>query len=337
MKSPEKRCANCNFDYDKGFRFCPNCGQKSEDTLTVKVLFYNTLSNYFSYDARFLKSVVPLHFKPGYVAKEFVLGRRLKYLHPAQYYLFASVLFFFLFSFTVRNLDNEVNDQIKQSFEEVKNNPLDKLSSKDSLSSSVIFSPSAVSSTPSTNNTSGLEDDHEEEPIDIDFGINMKRLDSLIEVNAPIEDQLASLGMNKNSSGLEKRFFTQYVKVHKNRGGGLVQSFFDTIPIALFFYLPIFSVILYFIFWKKVSFTHNLVFSFYFFSFLFLVFTINTLINQFVLSKETSFFWVAFQWIVLYLFLAAKYFYAETYWRSLYKSLLVFAINFLLILPLLLS
>lgn len=62
-------------------------------------------------------------------------------------------------------------------------------------------------------------------------------------------------------------------------------------------------------------------------------FTINTLINQFVLSKETSFFWVAFLWIVLYLFLAAKYFYAETYWRSLYKSLLVFAINFLLILP----
>ena len=71
-----------------------------------------------------------------------------------------------------------------------------------------------MSSTPSTNNTSGLGDDHEEEPIDIDFGINMKRLDSLIEVNAPIEDQLASLGMNKNSSGLEKRFFTQYVKVH---------------------------------------------------------------------------------------------------------------------------
>ena len=54
------------------------------------------------------------------MAKEFVLGRRLKYLHPAQYYLFASVLFFFLFSFIVRNLDNEVNDQIKQSFKELK-------------------------------------------------------------------------------------------------------------------------------------------------------------------------------------------------------------------------
>lgn len=69
----------------------------------------------------------------------------------------------------MRNLDNEVNDQIKQSFEEVKNSPLDELASKDSLSSSAIFSPSAVSSTPSTNNTSGLEDDHEEEPIGYRF------------------------------------------------------------------------------------------------------------------------------------------------------------------------
>ena len=81
----------------KDLDFALIVAKNQEDTLTVKVLFYNTLSNYFSYDARFLKSVVPLLFKPGYVAKEFVLGRRLKYLHPAQYYLFASVLFSFSF------------------------------------------------------------------------------------------------------------------------------------------------------------------------------------------------------------------------------------------------
>lgn len=89
------RCKNCNLEYIDKFSFCPNCGQKVNDQLTVNLLFYNTISNYLSVDARILKSFISLLFRPGHVAKEFVYGKRLQYLHPAQFYLFVSVLFFF--------------------------------------------------------------------------------------------------------------------------------------------------------------------------------------------------------------------------------------------------
>tara|TARA_R110002033_G_scaffold104428_5_gene151932 strand:- start:379 stop:702 length:324 start_codon:yes stop_codon:yes gene_type:complete len=102
MKHDYTTCKNCEKDYDKEFQFCPHCGQKANDELTLGVLFYNTISNYFSFDARFFKSYIPLMFKPGYLPKRFIEGKRLLYLHPAQMYLFISVVFFFLFSFIAR-------------------------------------------------------------------------------------------------------------------------------------------------------------------------------------------------------------------------------------------
>ena len=84
------------FDVRKDFKFCPHCGQQTNDELTVALLFYNTITNYFSFDARFIKSIVPLLFKPGYLPKVFIEVKRSIYLHPGQLYLFISVLFFFL-------------------------------------------------------------------------------------------------------------------------------------------------------------------------------------------------------------------------------------------------
>lgn len=88
------RCQNCNGIIKEDYQFCPHCGQKTNDELTIGVLFYNTISNYFSFDARFLKSFLPLMFKPGDLAIKFLQGKRLLYLHPAQMYLFVSVIFF---------------------------------------------------------------------------------------------------------------------------------------------------------------------------------------------------------------------------------------------------
>ena len=114
MESNQLNCQNCEQPYKKGFNFCPSCGQKTNEELTIGVLFYNTISNYFSFDARFLKSFIPLMFKPGYLAKKFLEGKRLLYLHPAQMYLFVSVIFFFVFSFTVNDWIKEANKANKE-------------------------------------------------------------------------------------------------------------------------------------------------------------------------------------------------------------------------------
>ena len=112
-----EQCKNCEKQFDSSFDYCPYCGQEAADNLTIGVLFSNTIENYFSIDARFFRSFLPLMLKPGVIARRFVDGKRLKYLHPAQAYLFISVLFFFIFSFSVRQADNQVNEALEKGFE----------------------------------------------------------------------------------------------------------------------------------------------------------------------------------------------------------------------------
>ncbi|WP_290699405.1 hypothetical protein [Lacinutrix sp.] len=53
MSIQYKTCKNCENDFRSNFDFCPHCGMKDKEGLTLTVLFYNTVSNYFSFDARF--------------------------------------------------------------------------------------------------------------------------------------------------------------------------------------------------------------------------------------------------------------------------------------------
>ncbi|HNU60388.1 MAG TPA: DUF3667 domain-containing protein, partial [Aquaticitalea sp.] len=110
-------CHSCAQKFEAQYPYCPYCGQKAQTKLTLGVLFNNTINNYFSVDARFFKSFVPLILKPGYLAKKFVQGKR-AYLHPAQFYLFISIVFFFLFSFISRKQSEVLNEASHRLFED---------------------------------------------------------------------------------------------------------------------------------------------------------------------------------------------------------------------------
>lgn len=73
--STEKSCKNCGGKMATDFQFCPYCGQEVADDLTIGLLFSNTISNYFSVDARFFRSFIPLMFRPGVLARRFVDGK----------------------------------------------------------------------------------------------------------------------------------------------------------------------------------------------------------------------------------------------------------------------
>lgn len=336
----KKPCSNCDFDCDETFSFCPNCGQQANEKLTVGVLFYNTISNYFSFDARFLKSVLPLLFRPGYIASEFVAGKRLQYLHPAQYYLFVSVLFFFLFSFNVRNMDSVMNEQIKKGFDKV-NEQISKTNSQPNSATLTVIPKPMVPSIFKNENMSAVERhaldsllEEQDPPVSIDVGYNLQKLDSLIGVNAPLEQQLSTMGIDKNAGNFEKLFVKQYIKFHKNRGGGILQSFFDTLPIALFVLLPVFAWIVSLVFWKKAPYTHHLVFSFYYFSYLFILLSLMTGLNNFVFTTPDWMDTFVSLLMGLYLWLALWHFYQQSLLRSLWKTCIIVGFNLLVIVPL---
>jgi len=79
-------------------RYCHVCGQEN----TVPRESFGSLVLHFFYDithfdGKFFQSLKYLLFKPGFLSKEYVRGRRTSYLHPVRMYVFTSAIFFLVF------------------------------------------------------------------------------------------------------------------------------------------------------------------------------------------------------------------------------------------------
>ncbi|NNK11967.1 MAG: DUF3667 domain-containing protein [Flavobacteriaceae bacterium] len=339
------RCKNCDSTLEPNYEFCPNCGQEVSDQLTFGILFSKTISDYFSVDARFFRSFIPLMFKPGVLARKFVDGKRLSYLHPAQFYLFISVLFFFLFSVNIRKADNEMSEALKKGMDQVPSEIVTdsiRFSSQDSIQLA-----KAKDMLIKNKDKWGISDDDmntidsvmtetAENPggmnTGMTFDFDKKVLDSLIAIDAPQNEKLKAMGMEDDASGLSRRFYEQMLKFYVQRGGGILTTFFDTIPIAMFLLMPIFAILLKIFYWKRGSFAHHMVFSFYFFTFLFTAFCIVILANKIFEVPIWLEVLLAFSYL-LYLILALRNFYRSSWLGAIIKANMISFVYMLIILP----
>ena len=334
MKKKLVVCDNCEQKFQEDFQFCPHCGQKSHEDLTLRVLFYNTITNYFCVDARFFKSFIPLLFKPGFLAKRFVGGKRLLYLHPAQFYLFISVVFFFLFSFISREQEQQLDALLSNDFDtekefdqKVPNVVLDSL---DNETMSFNNESSDTLAIDSLDLADSLKVKNEMTMVSFDF--ERRTIDSLIEAKAPNETIYKAMGLSADAGKLKQKFYAQILKFYKQRGGGILGAFYDTIPIAMFILLPIFAFILKLFFFKTGRYAHHLVFSFYYFSFLFTVLSILLLIN-YTIDIPDWIDWLSIWVFLIYLFLAVKYFYEKGWVASFFRSIFVTFIYCMVVVP----
>ncbi len=331
-----EQCKNCEKNFDDSFEYCPYCGQEATDNLTVGVLFSNTIDNYISIDARFFRSFGTLMLKPGVVARRFVDGKRLKYLHPAQFYLFISVIFFFIFSFTIRKADNEVSEAIKKGFEQeisldsvkVNADSLGIAEAKKALKKNQRFI--GISDEELKELDSVMTSDPQ--AANISFGFERQTLDSLITAGAPLGQKLKAMGMKEDVNAFTRRFYTQMLKFYEQQGGGILQVLYDTIPVAMFLLLPLFAVLLKFFYWKPATFAHHLVFSFYFFTFIFTSFCTILLVNKVWEIPIWLEVLICFSFVI-YLMLALRNFYRSSWVGAFFKANIISFLYMLIIVP----
>lgn len=346
MNADHINCQNCEKPYKNGYQFCPHCGQKTNDELTIGVLFYNTISNYFSFDARFLKSFIPLMFKPGYLAKQFIGGKRLLYLHPAQMYLFVSVIFFFIFSFSVRKQADTINRELKKTLDKGDVVVLDSVDTKkkaaelkieDSLNRAQIRKALVDNKWLTKMSDKEIDSIVNMENIpkknDVNFGFNEREIDSLIESGASDDDIYKSMGLDDDDGWFMRKMYAQILKFYKSRdGGNILKAFYDTIPIALFFLLPIFALIIKLLYYTKGRYAHHLVFGFYYFSFLFTVFSIIFGVNL-IIDIPDGIDWLIVFSTFVYLMIALKRFYGQGWFLSWFKCSIVTFTFMAMVLP----
>ncbi|SEK50116.1 Protein of unknown function [Aquimarina amphilecti] len=334
--SSTNQCKNCEKSFEKPFDYCPYCGQEVADKLTFGILFSNTIGNYFAVDARFFKSFIPLMTKPGVLARRFVDGKRLSYLHPAQFYLFISVIFFFIFSFTIRKADNTLNQKFKKEFS--RDVSIDSIRFKKDSIGIEIAKKAIKENVPLSNIAS--EDlkvidsviSAEQKNSKFSFNYKRKQLDSLIIKGAPLNEKLQIMGVDEEDGMITKKFFTQILKFYEQKGGGILKTFYDTIPITMFLLLPLFAFLLKIFYWRKGTFAHHMVFSFYFFTFVFTSFCFLILVN---LMMEIP-IWLQilfFLSFVIYLILAFKNFYRSSWIGAIFKGFVVSYVYMMIIVP----
>lgn len=88
-------CLNCG----TGLRgpFCYFCGQPDKNLVRFfPVLLRELLEDTLDFDSRFLRTIKPLLFKPGKLTRDYLDGRRFRYVPPLRLYIFSSIAFFFL-------------------------------------------------------------------------------------------------------------------------------------------------------------------------------------------------------------------------------------------------
>jgi hypothetical protein len=96
------RCENCGSTVAE--RFCGHCGQRLETPVhSVMHFAHDAVEDLTHADSRLWATLGTLLFKPGQLTREFLHGRRARYLPPIRLYLVLSVLFFLVASLTQRH------------------------------------------------------------------------------------------------------------------------------------------------------------------------------------------------------------------------------------------
>jgi rRNA maturation endonuclease Nob1 len=330
-------CKNCEKTFDASFEYCPYCGQEATDNLTIGVLFSNTIENYFSIDARFFRSFIPLMIKPGVLPRRFVDGKRLKYLHPAQFYLFISVLFFFLFASSVREADSKVSQALEKGIDsEI---VLDSVVMPEQDSVAIEQARKALKENQKITRMSDTDIARIDSVIASEakapgssFSLKKKELDSLIDTNAPLDQKLKALGMEEDAGRFSRKFYQQLLKFYEKKGGGILQTLYDSIPIAMFLLMPLFAILLKIFYWSRGNFAHHMVFSFYYFTFLFTSFCLLMLLNM-IWDVPFGLEFLVFMSFLIYLMIAMRNFYRSSWIGAFFKSGFISFIYMIVIVP----
>lgn len=345
----EKDCLNCG-NFVRG-RYCHVCGQEN---IIPKQNFWGLIRHFiydiFHFDGKFFDTLRYLIFRPGFVPKEYIKGKRNSYLDPIRMYLFTSAVFFLVF-FSIEDVSKIFDSTDKKSMTRLE---------RYSKAAAIKFQLQQNPSDSLLNYKLALL-------LDTTKRIKLKKTDSvysdsfsiLLEgerwLMQPVTD---SSDFNTNLS--ERSWFERKLKAsleEKKRSYGddtskwladLLIEFLHKLPYLLFISLPLFALLLKLLYIrnKNIFYSDHAVFTLYHYIFSFILMLLTIVIN--VLSAKLG--WVFLKWMtnilllwwVIYLFQGMKNFYGQGWFKTFGKFLLlnflgVFVLVILFIVFLLLS
>lgn len=341
-------CLNCGQPLLNNENFCSYCGQKNN---TKQLNFSNFLSNLFSglfsYDSRFWTTFIPLLTKPGKVSKQYIEGKRARFVNPFQLYLNVSIIFFLLIGISNKfNLNktekntgdlvkldsiinrNDINkDSLTANFKEqlLKNIPVDSSKTEDIQKINDAFNiiveqkkkeSDSVSTKNSNNKISGVLSK-------IQLIINLYKKHPNYSKSQTL-DSLKLLHTFWNNFYYQQitNGYKNYEQIKLDGGKSYIQKLTSTISISLFFFLPFFALFLKLIYFRRnYTYMEHLVFVFNTQTIFFLLFIIFYSAN---LIGKTDTFSIIFSLVFLwYLYKSFRNFYQQSRFKTILKLIIL--------------
>lgn len=92
-------CHNCDTVLDIDDNFCRKCGQENHDKkVPVPHLLNEFAGDMFQFDNKVFTTLKSLFTKPGQITKDFLDGKRSRFVPPLRLYFIISAVYFFLYS-----------------------------------------------------------------------------------------------------------------------------------------------------------------------------------------------------------------------------------------------
>lgn len=289
-------CLNCGKTLQGPY--CSACGQKALDTKHES--FWKTMAHFLGdfihFDSQIFRTALPLLFRPGYLANEYLAGRRTTYFNPIRMYVFLSFVFFFLY-FTLDT--GETNRLIR----------VDETRQADSLL------------------REGLDTVRQSVPVKI-------RIDSSAQYKtlATYDSAQAALPEDKRDNWIKSSFVRKGMAL-QNRfeqegqvslANALIEHFTHNIPKLLFLLLPLLALILKLVYFRRrMYYVEHLIVTVYYYDFFYLFGSVLLLLEW--IFPSWSGFFSSLQWIgpSLYFVVMLRTVYDGRWGRTLLKTFLI--------------
>jgi hypothetical protein len=100
----DRQCANCGTPAPGAY--CPSCGQETRDRLPTFAQFMREATGrYVALDGKLWKTLAALLLRPGFLTREYLAGRRRRYIGPARLFLVSSLVLFAALRFASESID----------------------------------------------------------------------------------------------------------------------------------------------------------------------------------------------------------------------------------------
>jgi hypothetical protein len=286
------------------------------------------INHFFSdithFDSQIFTTIKDLVFKPGFLTKEYISGRRLRYLNPIRMYVFISAVFFLVMfagseeeSGHVEDNNHAVNLYRQHVADSLRSAPdTARKTFNSELASQLDTAEALLPNTEALNFSFGSSGKIVIDMTENKYN-NLKAFDSL---QARLPDSAREKGilgwmLRKNIKIKEEHGHRSHIRIEKN-----IQH---TIPKIMFVLLPLFAL---FTSWfysrKEYVYTQHAIFSIHFHSFMFLLFLLFLLIGKLFDNQWSGIFLAAISLLLVFVYLVAALhgMYRQNFWLSLGKA-----------------